>query len=112
MQLIGGISSDANQKQKVTLPSGKTFSMTLVFRPMQLGWFIDISYESFTLNGLRVCTSPNMLRQYKNLIPFGMACFVDDNLEPMLQQDFSSDRAKLYLLSLSEVQDFEDLLSG
>lgn len=53
-----------------------------------------------------------MLRQWKNKIPFGLACYSVQNREPSQQQDFSSGTSKLYILNAIEVQQYEQLLAG
>lgn len=113
MFLIQQITSEAFQKQTLILPSGESFDLTINFKPMQYGWFItELTYKGFKLNGVRICTSPNFIYQFKNQIPFGLACFTDDFSEPQLKQDFSSGRAKLYVLTQEEVNLYTELLSG
>lgn len=88
--------------------------MQISFVPLQYGWFItNLTYGSFIINGLRITVSPNMLRQFKNQIPFGLACVANKvTREPTQQQDFSSQSFNLYILSAAEVIRYEDLLSG
>jgi hypothetical protein len=101
---ITNITADARQQLRIRLPDNSIVVMHLEYKPQQLGWFItNLTWNTFTLNGRRITTSPNMLHQFKNLISFGLACFTTDNEEPMLQQDFSSGRASLYILSAAEV---------
>lgn len=93
---------------------------------MQAGWFVQsliyaantASYGPpsdytgpFTINELRVTNSPNMLNQFRNQIPFGLACFSTQDREPTQQQDFSSGASKLYLLSQEEVTLYAELLA-
>ncbi len=113
MLLIQGLTNDAKQKMNLILPSnGKKVEVHLEFKPQQVGWFLSFTYETFSCSGLRICSSPNVLRQYKNLIPFGLACFVEADQEPMFQTDWSSARANLYLLTTEEVQNLEDVING
>lgn len=104
MLKIDQVTSDAAQKQKIVLPDGTAFTFTIRFIPMQYGWFItNLTYGDFILNGLRITVSPNMLHQFKNQIPFGLACFSKQLREPSLQQDFSSGNASLFVLTSDEV---------
>lgn len=117
MYTITSVNNSAKQTQKLILPNGKEADFYIEYKPMQLGWFLTFTYnesatESFTVSNIRIVTSPNMLHQFKNLIPFGLACVVAGNQEPLLKDDFSSGRAKLYILDDAEVQAFEDFLSG
>ena len=113
MFLIQQITNDPLQKQTLILPDGTSLSLTVNFVPMQYGWFItSLIYGSFTLNGLRITNSPNMLHQFKNQIPFGLACFSTNNREPSQQQDFSSGASQLYILSSAEVAQYAGLLQS
>jgi hypothetical protein len=111
MNLIQKITSDPLQQQAIVLADGTSFSMTMYFIPLQQGWFFtEIVYGTFVLNGLRICNNPNMLYQFKNILPFGIACFSKENREPSLQQDFSSGNSQLYLLTEAEVQEYTDYI--
>lgn len=112
MLLIQQISDEEKQATTLVLEDGSTVDFTIEFKPMQMGWFItNLLYKTFSINGIRIVTSPNILHQFKNQIPFGFACFVDASDEPTQQQDFSSERAKLYILTQSEVTAYEAFLS-
>lgn len=112
MFIIQQITSDPLQRQTLILPDGTSLTLTMYFIPLQTGWFItDLVYGNFELTGLRITLSPNMLRQFKNQIPFGLACYGNNtNREPTQQQDFSSNNFSLYILSQAEVQEYEDFL--
>lgn len=115
MNLIGGISAYTYQKQRLVLPNGDPFLFTIRYSPQQLGWFIEeLNYEQtgFILQGARITTSPNFLHQYRNQVPFGMACFTKDNQEPTQIEDFSSGYAQLYILSEDEVAQWAGVLNG
>ena len=112
MNLIQRVTSNPLQTQTLILDDGSSVLFTIYFRPMQYGWFINtLSTTNLTLNGMRIVNSPNMLNQWRNLINFGLACFSDGDREPMLQQDFSSGRSKLYILTAAEVQEYAEYLS-
>lgn len=115
MNLVTGVTSDPYQQQQVILPDGSNFLLTMRFVPMQFGWFItELTYtpNDFTLRGLRITASPNMLNQWRNLIPFGLGCFTQKNREPALQQDFSSGAAQLYVLTEAECLAYVEALAN
>ena len=110
---IQNLTTDARQKQTLILPDGTQIQIQIYFVPLQLGWFITgITYKDFILNGLRITNSPNMLYQFKNQIPFGLACFSTANREPSLQDDFASGASKLFVLTAEEVTFYSRFLSG
>lgn len=92
------------------LPNGFQTTLGINFYPMQFGWFItSLTYQTFTLNGLRITNNPNMLHQFQNIIPFGLACYSSQNREPSQQNDFSSGASLLYILSSDEVEEVTNL---
>ena len=105
--------TDTDQTQAVILPDGSRITLEIYFRAQQQGWFIKkLVWNSFEVDGLRITNNPNMLLQWKNLIPFGLACFTTDGREPSLQQDFSSGASILYVLTSDEIAQLDDILSG
>lgn len=113
MLLVQNITSDALQKQTLVLPNGASFTLTMYFRPMQYGWFInELVYGSFTLNGVRITNLPNILHQFRNQLPFGLGCFTVADREPSQQDDFSSGVAQLFVLTADEVEQYAEFLRG
>jgi len=110
---IQNITTDPLQERDLILPDGSILTLTMYYRPMQYGWFINsLVYGDFTLKGVRITNNPNLLFQFKNQIPFGMACYSDENREPYLIEDFSSDSSKLYILTEADIEQYEDFLNG
>lgn len=113
MYLIQHITSLPLQTQTLILDDGTPVLLTIYFRPMQLGWFInELTYGDFTLTGMQIVNNPNLLNQYRNRLPFGLGCFSTGNRDPQLQQDFSSGASKLYILSADEVVAYARFLQG
>jgi hypothetical protein len=113
MYLIPQITDDTLQTQSLILPDGSSLSLTIYFIPMQYGWFItNLTYGTFVLEGVRITNNPNILQQFKNQLPFGLACFSKSDREPSQQQDFSSGASKLYILTSDEVEEYSEFLSN
>ena len=111
MNLIGQVTANPLQKQTLVLDDGSSFTMTIYFVPLQNGWFItELTYNTFILRGLRITNSVNMLNQWRNIIPFGLACISTANREPSLQQDFSSGASQLFILSKAETDEYAEYL--
>lgn len=107
------VTSAPYQRQAVILGDGSQVSLTLLYRPLQQGWFLtELSYKGTVLTGRRVVNSPNMLHQYRTQIPFGLACFSAGNREPSFQQDFSTGASKLYVLTAADVAAYQRYLTG
>lgn len=112
MYRIENLSSGANQKQVLLLPDGTGITIELRFVEMQYGWFMNMTYGDFILNGIRIVNSPCMLYQFRNQLPFGLAVFTEGGREPTLQDDFLSGASKLYILTESEVEEFTEFLGA
>lgn len=113
MYLIRQVTKDPKQKQTLILADGSSVALTIVYRPLQYGWFVDeLAYGSFTLKGVRITNSPNMLHQFRNQIPFGFSCVSAAGREPMLIDDFYAGASKLYVLTADEVEEYAGYLRG
>jgi len=107
MRYLNKITAQAYQRFALTGNPGQRTVATLRYLPSQEIWSLDIEYNDFTLRGIAITQSPNMLRAYKNLIPFGLVCQTIDGLDPMFIDDFATQRARLYLLTADEVEEIE-----
>lgn len=107
MQIITGITSEPIQSISIPLPDGSSFTLRLEFSPQQLGWFYDILYSTrttaFECNGRRLVTSPNILRQFQNIIPFGIGVITQGSVEPTTQTTFSDQIVTLLLLDTADM---------
>lgn len=113
MNKIVSITDDALQTQTLILPDGSGLQLSIYYVPMQYGWFItNLKYGTFILKGLRISNSPNMLHQFRNKIPFGLACFSQSDREPSFQNDFKSGASSLFVLTAAEVKQYAGILSG
>ena len=109
---ITEINNDAKQQLTLVTEDGFEIKFLIEFRPTQTGWFFNLTHNDLTINGVRLCHFPNVLRQWKNIIPFGIACVVTDSGEPYYIDDFSSERVAIYLLTESEVEEIEEDIFG
>lgn len=113
MLLINQVTDATTQRRNLVLEDGTSLDLEVQFVPLQGGWFInELSYLGFTLRGVRIGNNLNILNQYRNLLPFGLACVTDLEREPSLQGDFLSGEFKLFILTAEEVQQFSEFLSA
>ena len=103
MRLLDSITSDPNQSFKIALDDGTKVNFSLTYKQGQLGWFYSLTYGSFQIKNRRIVNSPNMLRAFREIIPFGLACVVLDLQEPLYVDDFSGGRVELYILNPEDV---------
>ena len=96
-----------NQIHKLLLENRETADFRLYFYARQYSWYYDITYKDITIKGSKVVLTPNSLRQFKNILPFGLAFYSDSFVEPFKLDDFVSGRIKMGILNKDEVQEIE-----
>jgi len=112
MKQITNISNDANQTLTAVLDDGSKLFITLNYKSNQQGWFYSMKYGTFILNNRRLVLSPNLLRQFRGIISFGIACNVNDGYEPVYIEDFSTGRVSLYVLDSTDIATAETVIES
>ena len=105
MRLINRLNSDSRQEAFLTGNAGQRIKMKLRYLPTQKIWMMDISTDDFEVNGIAVLYSYNLLKDYDNIIDFGISCLTLDGQDPRNVTDFESGYAFLYLLNGTDVQE-------
>lgn len=110
---IQNITDYPNQGKSLVLPDGTRIQIEIQFFPLRKCWFINrLTYEDFVLNTFKIVAGVNILRQFKNQIPFGLGCYSPDQRDPQFAEDFSEGNIELFILTQEEVQAYEDSLNG
>ena len=103
MKQISTLSSSPRQKLNFITESGKTIDMTFRYLATQSRWVLDFSYENgFSVNGLAVVCSPNMLDKYRNMIDFGINVMSVDWQDPWSITSFSDGLCAVSVLNDEE----------
>lgn len=115
MYQITGITTDPLQKQTIFLDSGKQIDLTLYFMAQQYCWVIrELNYDNgaFVLDGFKITSGLNLLNQFRNILPFGLACVTTGNRDPQFQEDFSGGASVLYILDETEKGQYLEYISN
>lgn len=112
MLYVNGLSDSPNQSFRMPISDGTTAYFTLVYRPRIKAFYIDLTWQTININGLRVSLSMNIYEQYSNNLPFGLMCFSSDGVEPFLLTDFYQKRCGFYLLDSADLATLEALYNG
>lgn len=105
---ITEITDEPRQKLDITLENNEVITLQLEFSTQQQGWFASFAYGEFAINSFRLTTAANILRQYRELLPFGIAISTPDQSEPIFIDDFSTQRINFFVLNQEEVEDVEN----
>lgn len=101
------LSNEASQEITMLLEDQTRIVFTFEYKPNQLGWFFGFQYGDINYQNIRLTTSYNILRAYRNYLPFGLRCDTPDLEEPMGIDDFVNGYASVYLLTKADVQTVE-----
>ena len=108
MKQITEIDSDAKQNLIIIGENNERITFNIYYSSGQQSWFFDIEYLDFFAYGLKLVTAPNVLRRFRNVIPFGIMSYTIDGAEPYFIDDFEKGRVILYLLNELEVEEIEE----
>jgi len=110
MKQINTLTAAPKQRMQLVLENNETADFYLYFDDRMENWFFDISYNDITLTCVEVCLHPNILRQLRRLIPFGIAFISNNKVNPFLITSFSSGECGMYVLNEEEVKEVEETI--
>lgn len=112
MTQVDNVSNQANQTTQVVLTDGSILSLQLIYNGSTQRWTLNVSHPALTVNGMNLSCHPNMLREWRNVIAFGLACTTLSGYDPTAIDDFTNGQAQLYVLTAADVQDVEANVFG
>lgn len=112
MKIVQGLTDNPNQQTSLALPDGSRATLVLNFRPQQLAWYFDLVWTrvdgtTLPIRGLKLVASPNMLRQYRKRLPFGLGLITLNDIEPTTQSTFIDGTSQMLLLDAVDVSNIE-----
>lgn len=107
MQIITSLTAHPNQLHRLVLDNNETADFHLYYSARMESWFYDISYNDKEINGVKVVLTPNSLRQFRNIIPFGISFMADSYVEPFERECFITGRVQMGILNAEEVKQVE-----
>lgn len=108
MQQLTNITNSPKQQFTIQLENGDIFELFLHYNARMEAWFFSFNYNDIAINDLKVCLHPNILRNYRRIIPFGIAFIADNLVEPFQVESFTSNACSLYILNEEEVNTIEE----
>lgn len=109
---ITNLTNFADQQTQLQLPDGSTATMRLIYQGTTQRWAMNITYGTLTINGINLCTLPNVLRQWSHILPFGLAVVTADQTDPFDINDFATGRVIMYILTQVDVALIEAVVYG
>lgn len=115
MVLIDNLNDSSDQVTALQMSDGSVGTLELIFQGTINRWVFNFTHPSFpngAYNGQMLCVHPNILRQFKNLLPFGLSCVSTNGNDPVSISDFANGNVTLYLLDATDVQAVEVAFFG
>jgi len=112
MLKITEINDDPKQLIYLVIDGYEKAKLTLEFKPNQYAWFYSLEWQDFSTFNEQISNSPNILRQYRKILPFGLLIATDGGQDPMSVDAFTT-TSGIYLLSADEINQIEaDIYGG
>jgi hypothetical protein len=108
MKKIITLSNDSKQVFKFAIDGYEAVEITLEFKPSQNAWYYSILWGTFQVKNGRLVTGLNLLRQYRNIIPFGILVYHPENIDPMTIDDWTLNGYEFYMLDETDIAAVED----
>ena len=108
MRLIELLNDIPKQSFSIPVEGFQSAKIELEFKPNQEGWFISIIWGNFIIKNERVSVSPNLLRQFSKIIPFGILIIGVDSIDPYTQ-DAWLNHCQMYVLEAGDLETIEAL---
>ena len=112
MRIITEFTDNPKQTCTLILENQEIVTFNLRFYETQLSWYFDFTWGDVVSNGNKVVLGMNILRSFKNIIPFGLAFQANDGVEPFATDDFVTGRVIVYLLNKDDVEAMENNIFG
>ena len=111
---ITNLTNFADQVTVLQLADGSTASLELIFNGTTGRWVMIVTYPTLNFNTglLGACCHPNILRQWRNIIPFGLSFVTAGQTDPFNINDFLNQRVLVYLLNAADVLTVENTVFG
>ena len=107
MKKITNVTNEPKQKLTLQTENGEDIEFYLTFEPRVQSWFFSFKYKDKEANNLQVVLHPNILRQFRRIIPFGIGFMGNTKAEPFNINAFITGACSLVLLNSTEVKNIE-----
>ena len=107
MKKITNISNKPKQHIQLVTDSGNNVDFYLEFKPRSQSWFFSFKYKGKEAKNLTVCLHPNILRQFRRNIDFGIGFMSKTKIEPFFIDAFKLGKCEMILLSEDDVKNVE-----
>lgn len=110
MKKIVNISNNPKQHIQLVTDNGDDVDFYLEYKPRVESWFFSFRWKNIEANNLTVCLHPNILRQFKRIMDFGIGFRSYTKIEPFFIDAFSAGKCEMVLLNEDDIQEIEAVI--
>lgn len=107
MYKLTQLGNELKQEIDMLLDDQSLVRFRFQYKSLCQGWFFGFEYNGEKYENIRLTTAYNILRAYRNWLPFGLRCDTADDEEPMGIDDLVNGYANVYLLTRADVEAIE-----
>ena len=103
---IQNLTDSSDQITAIQLQDGSTATLELIYLGAVQRWVFNLTHPDFpngALQGQMLCQHPNILRQFRNVLDFGMACVSSNGNDPVQIEDFANGNITIFMLDSADV---------
>ena len=108
MKKISGLTNDVKQKFVAVIDGYDAATITLEYKSQQYAWYMSVVWGDFAIYGERVAVSYNLLRQFRDILPFGIAVSGVDAMDPLFKDSWLSANS-FFILDSTDIETVEAL---
>jgi hypothetical protein len=101
-KIIDGLTDDPAQQFFAVIDGYDSADIVLEWKPNQFGWFMNLTWGDFSVKNVRLGNFPNVLQQYKNVLPFGIGITGTNGLDPLTFDAWTTNN-QFYILDESDI---------
>jgi hypothetical protein len=110
-RIITALTDDPKQIFYAVIAGYDVAKITLEWKPNQYGWFMSLIWGTFSVNNIRLCNYPNVLYQWKKVLPFGVAITGVNGQDPLVFNAWTTNN-KFYLIDATDISEQEAIFNG
>ncbi|NCX94761.1 MAG: hypothetical protein EBX40_08805 [Gammaproteobacteria bacterium] len=110
-QQIDGLTNDPKQEFFAVIDGYDSAKINLEWKPNQYGWFMAVTWGTFEASSIRLAYNLNILHQFKNQLPFGIAITSNNQLDPITENAWTTN-SQFIVLNAADVETIAGVFNG
>lgn len=106
MKEIVSLNDNAKQIFRYSFDNYAPIEISLEYRENFYSWFMNIVWGDWSIYNERIAVAPNLLRQFRNVLPFGIMIYGPDDVDPFSRTSWV-DGWRFIMLDTTDIAEVE-----